>query len=73
MDAGAKQVTLEGVYHSPLGSSEAKGESPGRPWYGSGAILDQWIAEVVRDASELVDYKVILKPACVAIAMNIHV
>ena len=35
--AGAKNITLEGVFHSPLGASPASGdgETPGRPWYGS--------------------------------------
>ena len=38
--AGAEQLTLEGVYHSPLGGGA------GRPWYGSPEIIDQWIRVV---------------------------
>ena len=32
--AGAKQLTLDGVFHSPLGASPASedGETAGRPW-----------------------------------------
>lgn len=51
--AGAKNITLEGVFHSPLGSSAAEGEDPGRPWYGSRGVLERWIGEVERDISEL--------------------
>ena len=32
--AGAKHVTLDGVYHSPLGAIIAVDGKPGRPWYG---------------------------------------
>ena len=38
--AGAEQLTLDGVYHSPLGGGA------GRPWYGSPDIIDQWIRVV---------------------------
>mmetsp|Transcript_19475 Transcript_19475/g.31529 ORF Transcript_19475/g.31529 Transcript_19475/m.31529 type:complete len:289 (+) Transcript_19475:999-1865(+) len=34
---GAENVTLEGVFHSPVGSS------PSRPWYGTPEVLDQWV------------------------------
>lgn len=56
--SGAKQITLEGVYHSPLGSvlPAADGSSPGRPWYGSPSVVGQWVSEVARDASELTGY-----------------
>ena len=37
---GATQVTLEGVFHSPLGAGE------GRPWYGSDGVLDSWVEAV---------------------------
>ena len=31
--AGARQLTLDGVYHSPLGSvASVEGAQPGRPW-----------------------------------------
>ena len=53
--SGAKQITLEGVYHSPLGATlpSPDGLKPGRPWYGSADVVDRWVAEVTRDASEL--------------------
>ncbi|KAK9829466.1 hypothetical protein WJX72_006040 [[Myrmecia] bisecta] len=55
---GAKQLTLDGVYHSPLGALEAVEDGkPGRPWYGSTGVLDQWLEHVVVDASELRDFK----------------
>ena len=34
---GADNVTLEGVFHTPLGSSDS------RPWYGTPKVLDQWV------------------------------
>lgn len=34
---GALNLVLDGVYHSPVGATEA------RPWYGSPSILAQWI------------------------------
>ncbi len=53
--AGAKQLTLEGVYHSPLGAAApaADGSNPGRPWYGSPGVIDRWADEIFRDPSEL--------------------
>ncbi|GJP53918.1 hypothetical protein CLOM_g13039 [Closterium sp. NIES-68] len=33
---GAENLILDGVYHSPVGASEA------RPWYGSPSILPKW-------------------------------
>lgn len=56
---GAKQITLEGVYHSPLGAvlPAADGSSVGRPWYGSPSIVSRWVAEVARDASELTGFE----------------
>ena len=44
---GAKQVTLEGVFHSPLGAAA------GRSWYGSEDVIDRWVHEIWRDADEL--------------------
>ena len=38
---GAENVTLEGVFHTPLGASES------RPWYGSPAVLDQWVEKLM--------------------------
>ncbi|KAF2306794.1 hypothetical protein GH714_021473 [Hevea brasiliensis] len=35
---GALNISLEGVYHSPVGSDDEL-----RPWYGSPAVVDQWI------------------------------
>lgn len=35
---GALNISLDGVYHSPVGSDDEK-----RPWYGSPAVLAQWI------------------------------
>jgi hypothetical protein len=34
---GAEHVTLEGVFHSPVGAGE------GRPWYGTPGVLEQWV------------------------------
>ena len=47
MAAGAENITLEGVFHGPLGSADAD-----RPWYGSPSVLEQWI-RVVYDGKEL--------------------
>eukprot|EP00250_Pteridium_aquilinum_P008915 c18304_g2_i3 orf=497-1561(+) len=35
---GARNITLDGVYHSMLGARH-----PDRPWYGSSGILEQWV------------------------------
>eukprot|EP00262_Sarcandra_glabra_P010527 TRINITY_DN25817_c0_g1_i1.p1 TRINITY_DN25817_c0_g1~~TRINITY_DN25817_c0_g1_i1.p1 ORF type:complete len:323 (-),score=39.13 TRINITY_DN25817_c0_g1_i1:236-1204(-) len=35
---GALNISLDGVYHSPVGSDDTL-----RPWYGSPAILERWI------------------------------
>nr|XP_043610056.1 uncharacterized protein LOC122581825 isoform X2 [Erigeron canadensis] len=35
---GAFNITLDGVYHSPVGSDDES-----RPWYGSPAVLEQWV------------------------------
>ena len=37
---GADNVTLEGVFHTPLGSSDD------RPWYGTPAVLDRWVEKL---------------------------
>lgn len=46
--AGAEQITLEGVFHGPVGG----GKDAGMPWYGSPGVLEQWIG-VVYDGREL--------------------
>uniref|UniRef100_A0A7N0T1Y3 GPI inositol-deacylase n=1 Tax=Kalanchoe fedtschenkoi TaxID=63787 RepID=A0A7N0T1Y3_KALFE len=35
---GALNISLDGVFHSPVGSDDEL-----RPWYGSPAVVDQWI------------------------------
>ncbi|XP_010275141.1 PREDICTED: uncharacterized protein LOC104610291 isoform X2 [Nelumbo nucifera] len=35
---GALNITLDGIYHSPVGSDDTL-----RPWYGSPAIVETWI------------------------------
>lgn len=35
---GALNISLDGVYHSPVGSDDET-----RPWYGSPAVVEQWI------------------------------
>ncbi|XP_048534277.1 uncharacterized protein LOC125513252 [Triticum urartu] len=35
---GALNISFDGVYHSPVGSDDEE-----RPWYGSPAILEQWV------------------------------
>ncbi|MCO5551124.1 hypothetical protein L7F22_004621 [Adiantum nelumboides] len=35
---GARNITLNGVYHSMLGARH-----PDRPWYGSPGVLEQWV------------------------------
>ncbi|XP_073012110.1 uncharacterized protein [Typha latifolia] len=35
---GALNISLEGVYHSPVGSDDSL-----RPWYGSPSVLEKWI------------------------------
>ncbi|PNT65799.1 hypothetical protein BRADI_3g02817v3 [Brachypodium distachyon] len=35
---GALNISFDGVYHSPVGSDDEE-----RPWYGSPAILQQWV------------------------------
>ncbi|CAI9269212.1 unnamed protein product [Lactuca saligna] len=35
---GALNISLDGVYHSPVGSDDES-----RPWYGSPAVVDQWV------------------------------
>ncbi|XP_058086092.1 uncharacterized protein LOC131233410 isoform X2 [Magnolia sinica] len=35
---GALNISLEGVYHSPVGSDDVL-----RPWYGSPAVLEKWV------------------------------
>lgn len=56
---GAKQITLDGVYHSPLGAvlPAADGSKPGRPWYGSPECIDGWVHEIWRDADELSGFR----------------
>jgi hypothetical protein len=62
---GAVTLTLEGVFHSPLGADEGgsgseEGSDEGgnnnndgigrRPWYGSEGVLDQWVGVVFGEA-----------------------
>ena len=50
---GAVELTLEGVFHSPLGADD-DGDGGGegsakigkRPWYGCAGVLDQWVGAV---------------------------
>ncbi|KAK6243638.1 hypothetical protein QUC31_010047 [Theobroma cacao] len=35
---GALNISLDGVYHSPVGSDDVS-----RPWYGSSPVVEQWI------------------------------
>ncbi|XP_060217862.1 uncharacterized protein LOC132645104 [Lycium barbarum] len=39
---GALNVTLDGVYHSPVGSDDAT-----TPWYGSPAVVEHWIRHLL--------------------------
>ncbi|KAK3152069.1 hypothetical protein QOZ80_2BG0153880 [Eleusine coracana subsp. coracana] len=39
---GALNISFDGVYHSPVGSDDEQ-----RPWYGSPAILKQWVHHLV--------------------------
>ncbi|GFZ02726.1 alpha/beta-Hydrolases superfamily protein [Actinidia rufa] len=39
---GALNMSFNGVYHSPVGSDDAS-----RPWYGSPAIVEQWIQHLL--------------------------
>ncbi|CAN1246238.1 hypothetical protein LINGRAPRIM_LOCUS3131 [Linum grandiflorum] len=35
---GALNISLDGVYHSPIGSDDSQ-----RPWYGSTGVIEQWV------------------------------
>lgn len=39
---GAEQLTLEGVYHSPLGQAQADA-----PWYGDAEVVEQWVEHLM--------------------------
>ncbi|XP_050225483.1 uncharacterized protein LOC126674965 [Mercurialis annua] len=39
---GALNISFEGVYHSPVGSDDEL-----RPWYGSPAVVEQWIEHLL--------------------------
>ncbi|KAB1223409.1 hypothetical protein CJ030_MR2G012406 [Morella rubra] len=39
---GAFNVSLDGVYHSPVGSDDAL-----RPWYGSPAVVEKWMQHLL--------------------------
>ncbi|KAL8262486.1 hypothetical protein R6Q59_023835 [Mikania micrantha] len=39
---GALNVSFDGVYHSPVGSDDDS-----RPWYGSPAIVEQWVQHLL--------------------------
>eukprot|EP00899_Mesostigma_viride_P026950 jgi/Mesvir1/743/Mv17344-RA.1 len=49
---GAINLTLHGVYHSPVGADDTtlqergESESPARMWYGSKPIMEQWISHL---------------------------
>lgn len=56
---GAAALTLDGVFHSPLGATDDEGDSEDgsggggrgdRPWYGSAGVLDQWVGAVFGEA-----------------------
>lgn len=54
LHAGARQITLEGVYHSPVGAVHVLEDGqPGRQWYGSRKVLKSWIGFVTCPRSEL--------------------
>ena len=48
--AGALQITLEDVYHSPVGSKDGVGDKKGRLWYGSLGVLEQWEKYIDKEA-----------------------
>ncbi|KAI4356174.1 hypothetical protein L6164_000218 [Bauhinia variegata] len=39
---GALNISLDGVYHSPVGSDDEL-----RPWYGSPAVLEKWVEHLL--------------------------
>ncbi|XP_068651127.1 uncharacterized protein [Aristolochia californica] len=39
---GALNISLEGVYHSPVGSDDIL-----RPWYGSPAVIEKWVEHLL--------------------------
>ncbi|XP_078437931.1 alpha/beta-Hydrolases superfamily protein [Wolffia australiana] len=39
---GALNISLDGVYHSPVGADPRR-----RPWYGSPAVLDSWFSHLL--------------------------
>ncbi|KAJ7950643.1 GPI inositol-deacylase PGAP1-like protein [Quillaja saponaria] len=41
---GALNISLDGVYHSPVGSDDEL-----RPWYGSPAVVDNWIQHLLNE------------------------
>ncbi|GMH17454.1 hypothetical protein Nepgr_019295 [Nepenthes gracilis] len=41
---GALNISLDGVYHSPLGSDDLT-----RPWYGSPSVVDKWVNHLLHD------------------------
>lgn len=41
---GALNISLDGVYHSPVGSDDEL-----RPWYGSPGVVKQWIHHLTED------------------------
>ncbi len=62
LPAGARQITLEGVYHSPVGAVHVLEDGkPGRQWYGSRKVLKSWIGFVTCPRSELKDATVKLE------------
>lgn len=47
LHTGALQVTLEEVYHSPVGSRDGTEGKNVRLWYGSEPVLEQWFRHLV--------------------------
>lgn len=39
---GALNISIDGIYHSPVGSDDAL-----RPWYGSPVVVEKWINHLV--------------------------
>ena len=67
ISSGALQLTLEDVYHSPVGSVDGTETDKGRLWYGSGPVLEQWIKYMIEDgdysASGTVPLAEIIQPS----------
>ena len=64
---GAHQLTLDGVYHSPVGAHDTPEPSTGksgtasggpRLWYGSTSVLEQWVDLLSCEEAEIRDGEV---------------